>query len=221
MAIHPVADYVQNSGKVNIYVAFPIGYFTESVYPFSPARVGAPSKPATNVLSYSLLFKLGEATDEIDPQLVANMQAVPGDARGGRAGGGIEDMFIDETAEINLSMSQYDLEVYKMMETMGGLREGGRILPSNVGRLMRRDRSFRLLLVPVADTRFVMNFPCCLLKNRRGASRSSKWSELKLNISAHAAPLGHWGTQVEIESVGSSTDLVTYVLQNQDTIGIA
>lgn len=221
MAIHPVADYVQNCGKVNVLVAFPLNYYTELVYPFSPARTGAPTKPATNVLSYLLLFKLGEATDEIDPQIVSNVQAVPGDARGGRAGGGIEDMYVDETAEINLSLSQYDLEVYKMMETFGGLRDGGKIPPSNVGRLLRRDRSFRLLLVPVADTRFVMNFPCCLLKNRRGASRSSKWSELKLNINAHAAPLGHWGTQVVEASIGSDTDLVTYVLQNEDTSGVA
>jgi hypothetical protein len=220
MGLHPVADYVQNTGKIDILLAFPVTSFHESVYPFTPARLNAPAIPGSNSAAYQLLFKLGESTDEVDPTPMTNMEPVPGDARGGRSGNGIEDMYLDEMVEINLALSKYDQEVYQLMQTMGGLRAAGKIPPTNVGRLMRRDRSFRLLLVSTGDARFIKNYPCCLLKNRRGQTMSSKWSELKLSVSAHHAPLGHWGTQATGNAIASATDLVTYVLENRDIVGL-
>lgn len=219
MAIFPVADYVQNSGKVNIFVAFPISTYVVPHWPFSPVRVNALSIPTTGPGAYAQLFKLGESTNDVNPERENITEMVPGDSQGGNSGDGIEDQALGLMSNINLQLSKWDPDVLTMIESLGGLYAGGRVLDNSIGALIRKDLSFRLLLYGVRDLKMVRNFPCCIAKGKRTVGMSTKWSQLSLNVSAHRAPLGHWGGLPLLDGALQSTDFVTYVVENKDIQG--
>lgn len=222
MAIFPVADYVQNSGKVNIFVAFPISTYVAPHWPFSPTRLNALAIPGSGTAAYAQLFKLGESTNDVSPERENILEMVPGDSQGGNSGDGIEDQALGSRASINLRMSKWDIDVLTMIESLGGLYAGGRVTDASVGALARRDLSFRLLLYGVRDLKMVRNFPCCLVRGKRSVPMSSKWSELSLDVSAHRAPLGHWGAPaLNPDGTLASGDLVTHVVENKDVTGTA
>lgn len=220
MAIIQPNDYIQNTGKVAVYVAMPLVSYVAPVWPFSPARSGA-TVPGSNLLAYSQLFKLGESTNEINPSREYITETVPGDSQGGTSGAGIEDQALGFRANINLEFSRWDPEVLAMLESVGGLYANGRVLDENVGALMRRDRSFRLLLFGLRSTVLIKNFPCCKIANSREFGMSTKWSGLRMNVTADRAPLGFWGSPA-LQSNGSlaNGDLTTYAVENADVTGM-
>jgi hypothetical protein len=214
-------DYINVGGKVDILVAFAPPTYSVPNWPFSPAR-GALATTAT--AAYQQLFKLGELEEEIEPQTQNITGRVQGDRYGGSAGDGIETQFFGQTAEIDLVLSRWDEEVWRMMKSNGGLTAtiNGAIPLNNIGAFMQRDRSFRLLLLPNRDARFIRNFPCCLIERGFSSNISTKYSRLQARIAAHRTPEGHWSDPTGVAGTSTVAGSTTIgVLENSDITGTA
>ena len=206
-------DYVQVGGVVSIMVAVPVGAYVAPQWPFTPTRATAPT-PTTGPGAYVALMKLGEAADIIEPQKRNIIEGVKGDRLGGLSGGDIEKQSFGFEYDIQLELTRWDPEVLTMIECMGGLHPGGEQVPLNtIGSLILRERSFRLLLYPLIDARFIYNFPCCVAEQPRKIGEGTKHSKLSLSVSASRAPEKHWGAP------SSGTDLVTGYVKNNDFTG--
>ncbi len=206
-------DYVQVGGVVSIMVAVPVGAYVAPIWPFTPTRTTAPT-PTTNAGAYVALMKLGEAADIIEPQRRSIMEGVKGDRMGGASGGDIEKQSFGFEYDIQLDLTRWDPEVLAMIESLAGLHPGGARVPLNtMGSLILRDRSFRLLLYPLIDARFIYNFPCCIAEQPRKIGEGTRHSKLSLAVSASRATEGHWGAPT------SNTDLVTTYVVNNDYTG--
>lgn len=215
MTIQSVADYVNVGGKVDVLVALPTVAYASPEWPFNPARGTIPS----STTAYQTLWKLGELEEEVEPRVRNILNRVSGDRYGGSAGDAIEMQFLGQVAEIDLTLSRWDMEVWQMLKNNGGLHSttNGGIPLTSYGALMLTSRSFRLLLYPNRDTRFVRNFPCCLIESDFGSNIGTKYSRLSVRVSAHRTPEGHWSDV----SGYVPTSLTIGVLQNTDTTGIS
>jgi hypothetical protein len=209
-------DYVNVGGKVDILVAFPVAAYVAPNWPLNPVR-GV--MPGSNANAYQQLFKLGELEDEVEPRTRNITHRVHGDRLGGAAGDAIETQFLGQMAEIDLGLSRWDEEVWRLMKSNGGLSASstGALALSNYGALLQRDRSFRLLLLPNRDARFIRNFPCCLIESDFGSNLSTKYSRLSVRVTAHRTPEGHWSDALGV----AGTSLSIGVLENQDATGTA
>lgn len=206
-------DYIQVGGAVSIMVAVPLSSYVVPQWPFNPVRASQPL-PANNPGAYVALMKLGEAADIIEPQKRNIMDGVKGDRYGGAVGGDIEKQSFGFEYDIQLDLTRWDPEVLAMIECLGGLHPGGARVPLNtMGALVLRDRSFRLLLYPNIDPRFIYNFPCCIAEQPRKIGEGTRHSKLSLAVNASRATEGHWGAPA------SGTDLVTTYVVNQDFTG--
>lgn len=223
MPIAAPIDYVQVGGKVDVLVAFPVPTYTAAVYNaiVTPARTGV-TVPTTGPDAYQMLWKLGELEDMVDPRFRDVLHGVAGDRYGGASGPPIEQQFLGRVAEIDLSLSRWDGQVFALLNRIGGLfydtatgaaNTTNAIRLTDVGSLLMRDRSFRLLLVSNRDLAFVSNFPCCLLESDFGASISTKYSRLSMRITAHRTPEGHWSDPTGV--VGTSTSIGVVVNNNR------
>jgi hypothetical protein len=207
-------DYVNVGGKVDILVAFPLAAYVTPNWPFVPARGAI---PGSNANAYQQLLKLGELEDEVEPRTRNITHRVHGDRLGGSAGDSIETQLLGQMAEIDLALSRWDEEVWRLMKSNGGLTASGTLLLSNYGALLQRDRSFRLLLLPNRDARYIRNFPCCLIESDFGSNLSTKYSRLSVRVTAHRTPEGHWSDVLGV----AGTSLSIGVLENQDVTGTA
>lgn len=220
MPIVTTNDYINVGGKVDVLVAFAPSTYSAPNWPFNPARG---TLAATGGAAYLQLFKLGELEEEVEPQTQNITGRVQGDRYGGSAGDGIETQFFGQMAEIDLVLSRWDEEVWRMMKSNGGLTAtlNGGIPLSNMGALMQRDRSFRLLLFPNRDARFIRNFPCCLIERGFSSNISTKYSRLQCRIAAHRTPEGHWSDPTGAVGTSSVAGSQTIgVLENQDISGM-
>jgi hypothetical protein len=233
MAIQTVVDYVQVGGKVDVLVAFPAAAY-QAPYGTPPTRTPAMGSypSADNSAAYQYLWKLGELEDQVEPRYRNILGRVSGDRYGGSGGDAIEMQFFGQVAEIELQLSRWDKECYALLQRMGGLTYDattGGANPNNairltdMGALVMRDRSFRLLLRTVRDTYFIQNFPCCLLESDFGTNSGTKYSRLSMRVTAHRTPEGHWSDPSGVAGAsvqGGSASLTIGVVMNADTRGI-
>lgn len=177
-----MADYIQIAGKSEIFIGFPSDEF-------------------------ATVEKIGEQIN--DTQLAVNpiLHRVPGDAHGGPEGDGIEEQLLGFTVEGQLDLSKWDPEVKRKIERFNLLTRDGAIADSQIGALLRRDRSFRVLIYPAksnpigatnagfgaaeTDDYFARNFVCCIIDKPIVLGQGTKFSQLRFSFTAHRAPAGH------------------------------
>ena len=206
-------DYIQVGGLVQIFVAVPLLSYVAPQWPFNPVRASQ-ELPGSIAGAYAALMKLGESADIIEPQKRNIMEGVKGDSYGGSSGGDIEKQSFGFEYDIQLDCTRWDPEVLAMIECLGGLHPGGDRVPLNtMGALIQRDRSFRLLLYPLIDPRFIYNFPCCVADQPRKIGEGTRHSRLSLSVTAVRAPEGHWATPA------TGMDLITGYVKNNDFTG--
>lgn len=218
MPIVTPADYINVGGKVDVLVAVAPSAYVLPHWPFAAGRTVPGTLPGSGPAAYTQLFKLGELEEEVEPRIQNLTGRVTGDRYGGSAGDGIETQFFGQVASIDLVMSRWDEEVWQLLKNNGGLSANTtNAIPLNtIGALMQRDRSFRLLLIPNRDVRYVRNFPCCLIESDFSNPISTKYSRLQVRVTAHRAPEGHWSEPTGV----AGTSLSIGVVQNWDTTGI-
>ena len=219
MPIVTPADYINVAGKIDVLIAVAPSYYVSPQWPFAAGRAVPGSTQSTGSGAYSQLFKLGELEDEVEPRTQNITGRVTGDRYGGSAGDGIETQFFGQMASVDLVLSRWDEEVWRLMKNMGGLvaNTPNAIPLANYGALMQRDRSFRLLLLPTRDNRYIHNFPCCLIESDFSIPISTKYSRLQVRVNCHRAPEGHWSDPTGV--AGTSTSIG--VVSNSDVTGVA
>jgi hypothetical protein len=220
MTIQPINEYIVVAGKIDIFLAFPVAAYAAPFWPFSPTRGAA---PANGTDAYATLWKLGELEDDVEPTVTDFTLPVPGDRNGGSAGAPIEKQSFASAENFSLTLSRWDKDVYQLLKSQGGLKSNTNYAWPlvNMGSLLLRDRSFRVLLMPskaytpISDVSMVKNYPCCTLEGDYGMSQSTKYSRLSLRIMAQRTPEGHWSDPTGV--VGTSTKIG--VIQNFDITG--
>lgn len=219
MAIVTPADYINVGGKVDVLVAVAPSAYVSPQWPFAAGRTVPGTTPANGPSAYAQLFKLGELEEEVEPRIQNLTGRVTGDRYGGAAGDGIETQYFGQAASVDLVMSRWDEEVWQLLKNNGGLsaNTNNAILLSTIGALMQRDRSFRLLLYPNRDSRYIRNYPCCLIESDFSNPISTKYSRLQVRVTAHRTPEGHWSDPTN--AAGTSTSIG--VLENRDVTGMA
>lgn len=171
-----MADYIVVPGRVKIYVASPFAY-----------TVGQENIAAKTPV------KLGESADEIRIQHQVLQNTVHGDRNGGRAGDGIEDQYMGETASVRLELSRFDKDVAGALQRAGGILATPGTIPDNaIGALMRRDKSYRVTFVATSDATRTRNFWCGIVKSAHILAGGTKFEMFQAEISFHRAPEGHW-----------------------------
>src|SRR5262245_42804925 len=159
-----MADYIQVPGKVDIKVASP------------------PNAP---------LNKLGEAVDNIQVQERDFWYDVPGDRHGGREGPPIEQQWLGTVVIITMDLSRWDPTVADLVRNKAVRATAGTVALSEVGTLVLRDKSFRLVLDPIKDVAFRRNFVCAIASEPITYGEGTKWSQLSIQWTCHRAPDGH------------------------------
>jgi hypothetical protein len=215
MAIFPIQEYIQVGGKVDVFLAFPISSHVVPDFPFDPAPLNALGVPGSASAAYTQLYKLGESEDEIRPSIARKTGSVFGDRYGGREGDPIEKQFFGLGGSVRLRMSRWDPDVLGLVKNCGGLAPGGKVSLADMGALVLRDRSFRMILRSVSNVKFRYNYPCCWCDDAIEIGLGTKHSLLEFAVTAHRAPEGHWAAP------SSGTDLVTGYTENRDMTGWA
>lgn len=213
MPIFPIQEYIQVGGKVDVFLAFPVSSHVAPDFPFVPLPLNALGVPGSGAVAYAQLYKLGESEDEIRPSIMRKTGSVFGDRHGGREGDPIEKQFFGIGGSVRLRMSRWDPDVLGLVKNCGGLAPGGAVPLANIGSLVLRDRSFRMLLFSVSNPKFQYNYPCCWCDDAIEIGLGTKHSLLEFSVTAHRAPEGHWATPE------SGPNLITGVVENRDITG--
>ena len=178
----PTTEYIQIAGKSNIYIGFPAD-------------------------SYAALVKVGEQTSDTQLAVQHIKHKVPGDRHGGPEGPPIEEQILGMVITGELNLSRWDQEVRRKIERFNAMATDGAIAQSEIGSLLLRDRSFRILIDPTKtnaialseagagaaedDDYFVRNFVCCTIDTPIACGQGTKFSSLRFSFTAHRAPEGH------------------------------
>lgn len=173
-----VPEYIQVAGKSDLYIGFPGD-------------------------SYATLLKIGEQLDETRIEINQIFHDVHGDRNGGPQGPPIERQFLGMAATCQFNLSRWSSEAHRRILTHNVLATQGRILDSEVGALILRDRSFRIAIVPsrqnpiagglanAGTDAFYYNFPCCCVASPTATGQGTKFSLLSFTMQAYRVPEGH------------------------------
>jgi hypothetical protein len=171
-------EYIQVAGKSDLYIGFPGD-------------------------SYATLLKIGEQLDETKIEINQIFHDVHGDRNGGPQGPPIERQFLGMTATCQFNLSRFSTEVHRRILTHNVLATQGKIIDSEVGALILRDRSFRIAIVPsrsnligsglanAGTDAFFYNFPCCCIASPVATGQGTKFSLLSFTMQAYRVPEGH------------------------------
>lgn len=175
-------EYIQIAGKSNIYIGFPSD-------------------------SYAALVKVGEQINDTQLAVQHVYHKVPGDRHGGPEGPEIERQLLGKIVTGELNLSRWDQEVRRKIERANAMANDGALAQSEIGSLILRDRSYRILVDPTrtnaialteagagavdGDDYFVRNFVCCTIDTPIACGQGTKFSMLRFSFTAHRAPDGH------------------------------
>lgn len=175
-------EYIQVPGKCNVYIGYPSD-------------------------SYAALEKVGENINETQLAVEPIMHNVAGDQHGGQEGAPIEMQALGYRVRGQLQLSKWNPEVRRKIERHNLYATDGAVLDSEIGSLLLRDRSFRILLKPAKDNPilladagagavanddyFVRNFVCCTIESAIACGVGTKFSVLSFAFTAHRAPDDH------------------------------
>jgi len=173
-----IPEYIQVAGKSDLYIGFPGD-------------------------AYASLLKIGEQLDDTRIEINQIFHDVHGDANGGPQGPPIERQFLGMAATAQFNLSRWSTEVHRRLLQHNVLATQGKILDSEVGALILRDRSFRIVIVPsrsnviasglanAGTDAFFYNFPCCCIASPVATGQGTKFSLLSFTMQAYRVPAGH------------------------------
>lgn len=171
-------SYIQVAGKSNILIG-------------SPAD------------SFATLMVVGEQMDDTQLSLQHVLHDVPGDSQGGPQGDPIEQQVLAFRISGTLNLSKWDPEVRDMLLGHNTMATLGSFADSEIGALLLRDRSFRLVISPThtntigvgepfaGDDYFFYNFPCVTVSSPIETGQGTKFSALRFQFRAWRVPPGH------------------------------
>lgn len=171
-------SYIQVAGKSDLYIGFPSD-------------------------SYGTLLKIGEQLDETRLEFENVFHDVHGDANGGPQGPPIERQFLGAAVRGQFNLSQWSPEVQRRVIAHNAMATQGKIVDSEVGALILRDRSFRICIVPsrsnvigvglanAGTDAFFYNFLCCCVSSPVATGQGTKFSLLSFSFQAYRTPAGH------------------------------
>ncbi len=183
-------SYIQVAGKSDIYIGFPSD-------------------------AYATLLKIGEQLDDTRLEFENVFHDVLGDANGGPQGRPIERQFLGASVRGQLSLSKWSPEAYRRILAHNVMATDGKVLDSEIGALILRDRSFRVVIAPSrsniigADLQgegkdaFFYNFPCCCVSSPVNCGQGTKFSLLSFSFEAFRMPEGHPMEGTEGANVGT------------------
>jgi hypothetical protein len=182
-------EYIQVAGASKLYIGF----------------------PANN---YSTLVKIGEQMDETRLSVQKFTHDVPGDSHGGPQGPPIEKQQLGMIVRGQFSLSRWDPAVKRLIESHNVNAVEGRITDAEIGSLLLRDRSFRIVIAPSKSNPipfgesdagkdwFFRNFPCCVVGDPVECGQGTKFSVLSFSFEAHRVPVGHYYALTNANNVG-------------------
>ena len=176
-------EYINVAGKSNIWIGL----------------------PAYRTLTgeYTQMLKVGEQMNETSISIQHYLHDVPGDRYGGPQGPPIERQMLGMVARVNFQLSRWSQAVRRALEKHNVFSNHGVVGESEVGSLLLRDRSFRVLIEPAKSNTipvgvedeggdyFCFNFPCAMLTSPVEVGQGTKFSMLTFSMEAHRAPDGH------------------------------
>lgn len=171
-------EYIQVAGKSNIYLGFPGD-------------------------NYASLLKIGEQMDETSLTVQNFDHDVPGDRHGGAQGPPIERQRLGMMVSGQFALSRWSQQARRLMIAHGVTSTEGRLADQEIGSLLIRDRSFRLVIAPSkpnpipfgldsqGQDYFFYNFPAALVSGPIETGQGTKFSVLRFSMEAHRVPEGH------------------------------
>lgn len=173
-----MSSYIQVAGKSEIYLGFPDN-------------------------SYASLIHVGEQMDETSLTVTKFTHDVPGDSHGGPQGPPIEKQQLGMTVSGRFQLSKWNPIAKRLIEKHGVNAVEGKMAASEIGSLVIRDRSFRIVIAPskanvipfgnedAGKDWFFRNFPCCVVSDPIEYGQGTKFSVLSFSFEAHRVPAGH------------------------------
>ena len=159
---------------------------------------------------YEVCHRLGEQMDEtqITTELVTH--DVPGDSQGGPQGDPIEQQLLALRMRCNFNLSKWDPIVRDKLIQHNLMATRGSFSNAEIGGLMLKDRSFRIVISPTKDNTipvtdpltgdphpdagtdyFYYNFCCCTVSAPIETGQGTKFSALRFSMRAWRVPEGH------------------------------
>lgn len=156
--------------------------------------------------SQSTLVYLGEQRDETPIETQGFYHDVHGDSHGGPNGPPIERQILGQIMRVQFSLSKWDHVLRAAIEQHSVFATHGTIADSEIGALLFKENSFRLLVKNSRDNTpsggsfdpFTFNFPCALLSSPISAGQGTKHSILNFSMEAHRVPAGHESTKTGV-----------------------
>lgn len=181
----PTNPYIQVAGKSNILIGFPQD-------------------------DYAVMHRIGEQIDETRISVQQMLHDVPGDAQGGAAGEPIEQQILAIMHTCQFNLSKWDPIVRDKLVRHNVMAKDGSFGDSEIGALLRRDRSFRIVISPSRNTPiptldpitgaahpdagkdyFYYNFCCCTVSAPIEIGQGTKFSAMQFAMRAWRVPEGH------------------------------
>src|SRR6056297_2726956 len=136
---------------------------------------------------YATLDVLGEQMDDTQISVAPIFHDVPGDSQGGPQGQPIEKQHLGYRVTGSFALSKWDPAVVRQIRRYAMAKEGA-ITDAEIGALMVRDRSLRIVVSPskaneipanaqdAGEDYFFWNFPCCLVTSPIETGQGTKFS---------------------------------------------
>lgn len=138
----------------------------------------------------TVLIPLGTATDTISVSQRPYLKDIHSDRNGGQEGPPSEIQYLGEIINISLALQSWNTAAIAILRRYAVNATRGTILQAEVGAMMLKSRSIRLL-INTADTVDIRNFWCCLVRDPQELGIGTKWSEMRLNFTAYRPPCYH------------------------------
>ena len=170
-------SYIQVAGKSNLLVGFPDD-------------------------DYATLDILGEQMDDTQISVAPIFHDVPGDSQGGPQGQPIEKQHLGFRVTGQFSLSKWDPAVVRQIRRYAMTKDGA-ISDAEIGALMLRDRSLRVVISPsksnpipagaqdATSDYYFWNFPCALVTSPIETGQGTKFSVCRFSFEAFRVPAGH------------------------------
>ena len=203
------APYIKVAGKSNLLIAF-------------------------RQDDYAVCHRIGEQMDETRLTVENVTHDVPGDSQGGPQGDPIEQQLLAHRISGQFNLSKWDPIVKEKIERHQLLGTEGHFADSEIGSLILRDRSFRLIISPsrsnpipandpitgdahldAGKDYFYRNFCCCTISSPIETGQGTKFSALQFSFRAWRVPEGH-----PLAPSGSGESFRDGLVWNRDSTGV-
>ena len=140
----------------------------------------------------NVLLEAGEMRDDLNIQFTRAVNPINADSRGGDAGHAIEQQYLGEMGQVSLDLTRFSTTFTDYVATACGINAvQGTILDCEIGSLMMRDHSMRMLFYPLRNPTRARNFPCVTVERPHIIGGGTKLERCRLECTVHRAPCDH------------------------------